>query len=111
LCKVTTRRLFFGLTDHVLMTHPPGRRFSIFLDGVDLFDAATFAISDNEAVLMDPQQRLLLECTGEALMQAQPAAYAVTNAGVFVGECACLPRASYRAWSTCMQLFVGLYRH
>ncbi len=36
-------------------------RFGAFLPGVDLFDAAAFAISAPEAALMDPQQRLLLQ--------------------------------------------------
>ena len=61
-------------------------RFSIFLEGLDLFDTGAFAISDNEALLMDPQQRMLLECMGETLLQAQPAPGAVKDAGVFVGE-------------------------
>jgi acyl transferase domain-containing protein len=60
-------------------------RFSIFLNRADCFDAAAFAISDNEALLMDPQQRLLLEATGEALLAAGPAAGDIGGAGVFVG--------------------------
>lgn len=59
-------------------------RFSIFLDGINQFDASAFAISDNEALLMDPQQRLLLECMGEAVMQASPVD--LSNGGVFVGK-------------------------
>ena len=62
-------------------------RFSIFLSGIDHFDAAAFGISDNEAVLMDPQQRLLLECTSEALLEAGAALGPGDRAGggVFVG--------------------------
>lgn len=67
------------------------RRFSIFLGGADVFDAAAFSISDNEALLMDPQQRLLLETAGEALLQAGTASSPdhggnkISGAGVFVG--------------------------
>ena len=62
-------------------------QFGVFLDGVELFDAAAMAISETEAALMDPQQRLLLECAGEALL-AHPAEAADAtlrcNWGVFV---------------------------
>ena len=71
-------------------------RFSVFLDGIDLFDAAAFSTSENEAVLMDPQQRLLLEAAAEALLAAGAVGGAacdaggelarlVSGAGVFVG--------------------------
>lgn len=55
----------------------------MFLDGIDKFDAAAFAISENEVVLMDPQQRLLLECMGEAVMQ-NGSPQDLSKAGVFV---------------------------
>ncbi|MCP3137810.1 SDR family NAD(P)-dependent oxidoreductase [Pyxidicoccus xibeiensis] len=40
-------------------------RFGAFLDGIDLFDAAAFGVSDTDALLMDPQQRFLLELSRE----------------------------------------------
>ena len=36
-------------------------RFGGFLDAIELFDSALFAITSAEAYLMDPQQRLLME--------------------------------------------------
>ncbi|XVS67695.1 beta-ketoacyl synthase N-terminal-like domain-containing protein [Actinosynnema sp. CA-299493] len=41
-----------------------------FLDGVELFDAAAFRITDDEAEILDPQHRLFLECSLEALESA-----------------------------------------
>lgn len=67
-------------------------RFSIFLPGVDEFDAAAFGISDNEALLIDPQQRLLLEAAAEAVTQGRGGGRNcilkhadIAAAGVFVG--------------------------
>ena len=52
---------------------------------MDQFDAAAFAISDNEAALMDPQQRLLLELVGELLMGPADLAASKATTSVFVG--------------------------
>ena len=88
----TAAALLPALLTSPVLPHPPDTlRFSIFLDGIDAFDAAAFAISDNEALLMDPQQRLLLEAAGEALLAGGSAgaggaaAAVVGGAGVFVG--------------------------
>ena len=40
------------------------------LDGQDVFDAAFFGFSPNEAEILDPQQRLFLECAWNALENA-----------------------------------------
>jgi acyl transferase domain-containing protein len=65
-------------------------QFGIFLDAVDLFDAAAFGVSTPEAAMMDPQQRLLMQLTAEALSTNSSAVSLQSTsdagtAGVFIG--------------------------
>lgn len=71
---------------------PPGRRSSLgiqagYLEGVDLFDADFFGISQQEAAGMDPQQRILLETVWDAIADsgATPEQFQGSACGVFVG--------------------------
>ena len=58
-------------------------RFCGMLPGVELFDAAVFSVTRQEAELMDPQQRLLLHDTFSAL--AQVPGKVTARFSVFVG--------------------------
>jgi acyl transferase domain-containing protein len=69
-------------------------QFGIFLEAVDLFDAAALGVSAPEAAMMDPQQRLLMQLTAEALRTrssssssalSQGMQVATGTAGVFIG--------------------------
>lgn len=66
-------------------------QFGIFLESVDLFDAAAFGVSSPEAALMDPQQRLLMTLTAGALGSSSRGSFSLHrvseggSAGVFVG--------------------------
>ena len=60
-------------------------RFSMFLDGVDMFDSTLFNISKNEASIIDPQHRNLLECSYEAMHSSASIPKRLVNSGVFVG--------------------------
>ncbi|MCX5205624.1 amino acid adenylation domain-containing protein [Streptomyces sp. NBC_00237] len=60
-----------------------------WLDGVELFDAARFGLTDREARRLDPLQRLLLSVTSEALESCgHDHASLGTGTGVFVGTIA-----------------------
>lgn len=62
------------------------RRASV-LDDVDMFDAAFFGLSPNDAAIMDPQHRHFLECAWEALEDAaHPPQLFTGSIGVFAGS-------------------------
>ncbi|WP_186780119.1 type I polyketide synthase [Streptomyces salinarius] len=75
---------FSGWDDKAFARIP---RHAALIDGVDLFDAGFFGISDAEAAHMDPQQRLALEHVWEAGERAgwTPASTTATPTGVFLG--------------------------
>jgi len=56
------------------------------VDGIELFDARFFRLSDSEADLLDPQHRLLLEVAWEALDNACMTDCAGRNIGVFTSS-------------------------
>ena len=58
-----------------------------FIEDIDQFDAAFFAISPKEAAYLDPQQRLLLTHTWMALEDAgiAPQSLLGSDTGVFIG--------------------------
>ena len=58
-----------------------------FIDGVDLFDAKFFGVSEVDALVMDPQHRLLLELTQELLDRSGYGKDEIghTRTGVFIG--------------------------
>lgn len=59
-------------------------QFGVFLDTVDLFDAAAFGVSVPEAAMMDPQQRLLMQLTAEVL-RTTSSTTSSNSTGVFIG--------------------------
>ncbi|GAA3229519.1 hypothetical protein GCM10017691_21640 [Pseudonocardia petroleophila] len=60
-----------------------------WVDGVELFDAARFGMSEREARRLDPLQRMLLEVTDEALESCgHDSSTLGANTGVFVGTIA-----------------------
>ncbi|MFD4594736.1 type I polyketide synthase [Streptomyces rubiginosohelvolus] len=75
---------FTGWDDEAFSRIP---RHAALIDGVDLFDADFFGISDTEAAHLDPQQRLALENVWEAGEHAgwTPRSMMATPTGVFLG--------------------------
>jgi hypothetical protein len=76
-----------------LVTDPSqqlGAQFGSFLSAVELFDAAAFGLSPQEALSMDPQHRLLLESASELMVasrgqQQHSGSPGTTSVGVFMG--------------------------
>ena len=79
-----SQRRFVGMPDR---TPIPSGAEAIFLDEIDMFDAAFFGISPREAAQMDPQHRLFLETAVEAVDHAglRFEALAGRGVGVFLG--------------------------
>ncbi|MCB0193851.1 MAG: SDR family NAD(P)-dependent oxidoreductase [Anaerolineae bacterium] len=61
--------------------------YGAFINGIDLFDANFFGLSDEEAISMDPQHRIMLELAQTVVDNAgyRAAELAGTNTGVFIG--------------------------
>lgn len=66
---------------------PKAAAEAMYLDRVDLFDAAFFGISPREAMRMDPQHRLFMELVIEALHDAAipPEALSGRSVGIYLG--------------------------
>ncbi|EGD45655.1 6-deoxyerythronolide-B synthase, partial [Ruminiclostridium papyrosolvens DSM 2782] len=62
-------------------------RYGGFIDGVDLFDANFFEITEEEAVAMDPQHRLLLEAVMEGIEYSGYSREGLwgSRTGIFIG--------------------------
>ena len=62
-------------------------RYGGFIDGVDLFDADFFEITEEEAVAMDPQHRLLLEAVMEGIEYSGYSREGLwgSRTGIFIG--------------------------
>jgi acyl transferase domain-containing protein/surfactin synthase thioesterase subunit len=69
-----------------VLRNPSYVKAASLLPDIDLFDAAFFEYSPEEARLMDPQQRLLLEVAWEAFEDAgEPVGSSARSIGVFTG--------------------------
>lgn len=81
-----------GLDDPDLADNPNYVPAQGIIENVDMFDAALFGITPNDAINLDPQQRVLLECAWEALNHA---GYGVEPPGQRTGVYVGVGRATY----------------